>query len=82
MTRQVDLRRETLVEEIHEYSDELVQEKIERLKQDCVAKSKEASGSTNDLDTIKAKMNELNSTFNSLQIDDIKLEEIMSKKKN
>jgi hypothetical protein len=41
LTRQVDLRRETLIEDIHKYSDELIQ-KIEKLKQDCVAKSKEA----------------------------------------
>jgi len=40
LTRQVDLRRETLIEDIHKYSDELIQ-KIEKLKQDCVSKSKE-----------------------------------------
>jgi len=81
LTRQVDLRRETLIEDIHRYSDELVQ-KIEKLKQDCVAKSKEATKITDELDTIKAKMNELNSTFNSLEIDDIKHEEIMSQKQS
>jgi len=81
LTRQVDLRRETLIEDIHKYSDELVQ-KIEKLKQDCVTKSKEATKITDELDTIKAKINDLNSTFNSLEIDDIKLEEIMSQKKS
>jgi len=81
LTIQVDLRRETLIEEIHKYSDELIQ-KIEKLKQDCVAKSKEATKITNDLDTIKIKINDLNSTFNSLEIDDIKIEEIMSQKKS
>jgi len=81
LTRQVDLRRETLIEDIHKYSDELIL-MIEGLKQDCVAKSKEASGSTNDLDTIKAKMNDLNSTFNSLEFDDIKHGEIMTQKKS
>jgi len=40
LTRQVDLRRETLIEDIHKYSDELIQ-KIEKLKKECVAKSKE-----------------------------------------
>ncbi len=40
LTRQVDLRRETLIEEIIKYSDELIQ-KILKLKQGCVAKSKE-----------------------------------------
>jgi len=78
LKRQVDLQRETLIEDIHEYSDELIQ-KIEKLKQECVAQSKEG---TDELDTIKAKMNDLNSTFNSLEIDVIKLEEIMSQKKS
>jgi len=41
LTRKVNLRRETLIEDIHKYTDELIQ-KIEKLKQDCVAKSKEA----------------------------------------
>jgi len=80
LIRQVDLRRETLIGDIHKYSDELIQ-KIEKLKQECLAKSKEAT-KIKDLATIKAKMNELNSMFNSLEIDDIKLEEIMSKKKS
>jgi len=39
LTRQVDLRRETLIEDIHKYSDELIQ-KIEKLKQECLAKSR------------------------------------------
>jgi len=81
LTRQVDLRRETLIEDIHKYSDEIIQN-IEKLKQDCVVKSKESSKITDELETIKAKINDLNSTFNSLEIDDIKLEEIMSQKKS
>jgi len=81
LTRQVDLRRETMIRDIHKYSDELIQ-KIKRLKQDCVAKSNEALETTNVLETIKAKMNDLHSTFNSLQIDDSKLEEIMSQKQS
>jgi len=81
LTRQVDLRRETLIEDIHKYSDELIQ-KIEKLKKDCAAKSMKASIITDELATIETKMNDLNSMFNSLEIDDIKLEEIMSKKKS
>jgi len=81
LSRQVDLRRETLIEDIHKYSDELIQ-KIEKLKQDCVAKSNEETKITDVLDTTKAKINDLNSMFNSLEIDDIKLEEIMSQKKS
>jgi len=81
LTRQVDLRRETLIRDIHKYSDELIQ-KIEKLKQDSVAKSKETTKINKVLETIKPKLNELNSMFNSLEIDDIKHEEIMSKKKS
>ena len=46
------------------------------------AKSKEASKITDELATIKTKINDLNSMFNSLEIDGIKLEEIMSQKKS
>ncbi len=70
-----------MIDNINKYSDELIQ-KIEKLKQECVVKSKEATNITQDLGTIKAKMIELNSMFNSLEIDDIKLDEIMSKKKS
>jgi hypothetical protein len=41
LTRQVDLRRETLIKDINTYSDVLIQ-KIEKLKQECEAKSKNA----------------------------------------
>jgi hypothetical protein len=58
-------------------TDELIQ-KIEKMKQECVAKSKKATQITQDLATIKAKTNDLN----SLEMDDIKHGEIMSKKKS
>jgi len=58
LTRQVDLRRETLIEDIHKYSDELIQ-KIEKLKQDCVAKSKEAI-KTSEVMMSENKSEELN----------------------
>ncbi len=70
-----------MIDNINKYSDELIQ-KIEKLKQECVAKSKEATTITQDLEEIKAKMNELNSMFNSLEIDDINLKEIITKKKS
>ncbi len=57
LTRQVDLRRETLIEDIHKYSDKLIQ-KIENLKQDCVAKSKEAMVTSENILT-KRKSKEL-----------------------
>jgi len=80
LTRQVDLRRETLIRDIHEYSDELIQ-KIEKLKQERAAKSKEGTIITDDLEMIKTKMNDLNSMFNSSDIDDIKHGKIISQKK-
>jgi len=48
LTRQVDLRRETIIENIHKYSDEIIQN-IEKLKQDCVAKSKGAMVTSEDM---------------------------------
>jgi len=48
LTRQVDLRRETLIEDIHKYSDVLIQ-KIEKLKQECLAKSKNAMKTSEDM---------------------------------
>ncbi len=59
LTRQVDLRRETLIEEINKYSDEIIQ-KIDKIKQDRVAKSKETTKFTDGLGTINGKINELN----------------------
>ncbi len=56
LTRQVDLRRENVIREIHKYSDELIH-KINKLKQNCVAKSKLTTKITEVLETIKPKMN-------------------------
>jgi len=58
LTRQVDLRRETMIRDIYEYSDELIQ-KIEKLKQDCIAKSKIAMKTSEDMMSQK-KLKELN----------------------
>jgi len=81
LTNQVDLRREIMIRDINKYSDELIQ-KIDKLRKECMARSKEATNIMQDLEAIKSKMKELNLMFNSLEIDDKKLEEIMSKKKS
>jgi len=81
LTHQVDLRRETLIEDIHNYSNELIQ-KIEKLKQECVAKSKKAANTTESIDSIKTKLNQLNSMFESLAMDDLMHEEIVLQKRS
>jgi len=54
LTRQVDLRREILIEDIHKCSNELIH-KIEKLKQDCLAKSKEAMKTSENISEKKSK---------------------------
>ena len=79
LIRQVDVRRETLFEGIQKYSETVI-EGIEKLKADCMAKAKKATRNTKNIDEIKAKLTTVNSTFNSLEMDDTKLEEIMTQK--
>jgi len=76
LTRQVDIRRETLLKEIHEYSDELIQ-KIAKLKQDCFDNSKNPSITTKTIDEIKTKLNSLNIMLDSLELGDKQHKEIM-----
>ncbi len=70
ITRQVDLRRETLIEEIHQYSSGLIQ-KIAHLKEDYMAKSKKFTSDTKNLDEVRCKISNLNV---SLESDGIKQE--------
>jgi len=77
LTRQVDIRRETLLKEIHQYSDELIQ-KITKLKQDCFANSKNPSITTKSIDEINTKLTNLNIMLNSLEVGDKQHNEIMS----
>ena len=51
LTKQVDLRRERLIEGIHDYLAELIQQ-IETLKHECMTKSKPAK----NLDEIKTEL--------------------------
>ncbi len=74
---QVDLRRETLINDIHQYSDQLIQN-IEKLKEECLAKPKITQKAEEKKDEIKSKLDHLNSTFSLLEMDEVKHEEITS----
>jgi len=81
LTRQIDLRREQLFESIGQYSDLLVMQ-IDEWKSGLLAKAKENSKRVAEkkFKECKARLGQLNSMFESLEIDDKKLEEIMYKK--
>ncbi len=76
LTRQVDLRRETLIEDIHDYSKKVI-ENINKLKEECLENSKTSSKIKENIDEIKDKLNNLK-VF--LEMDDKEHEEIMSQK--
>jgi len=80
---QVDLRREQLFERIGNYSDELIQQ-IDVWKSKLLAKAKEngTKVAENKLKECKTRLNQLNSIFESLAFENIKMEEIMSQKKS
>ena len=81
LTRQVDLRRERLFESIGQHSDLLIGQ-IEEWKSGLVEKAKkEGSGRMAEgMKADKVKLGQLNSMFDSLEIDNAKLEEIISQK--
>ena len=82
LSRQVDLRRETLIKGIHEHSDTLIQ-KIARLKEECMANEgmEECKlKSKIPIDVCKAKLEELNAMFSTFKMDDRKVEEILTQK--
>ncbi len=81
LIRQVDLRRESLFEQVQQSSSKLIEE-IEKLKADCMSKSKKATKTIETIDSIKAKLDHLHSMFGSIEMDDLKLEQILSKKRS
>jgi hypothetical protein len=75
ISRQVDIRRETLFDDINQFSNKLIK-KIEKLKEECMSKK-----TKNDtIGAIESQLDQLNSTVSSFDIDDFKLEDDMSKK--
>ncbi len=79
LSRQVDLRRETLIDEIHQRSSQLLQQ-IKNLKAECVGNCKKATETTDSIDAIKTELNDLNSAFDSQEMDDVKFEKIPQRK--
>jgi len=81
LTRKVDLRREQLFESIGKYSTLLVMQ-IDEWKSGLLAKANENGTRVAEekLKDCKAKLSQLNLMFESMEIDNFKMEEIMSKK--
>jgi len=81
LTRQVDLRREQLFESIGQYSDLLVMQ-IDKWKSGLLTKAKEKGARVGEVkfEECKARLGQLNSMFESLEIDNNKLEEILNQK--
>ncbi len=79
LTRNVDMRQGKLIQDIQKYADYLIQN-IEKLKQECLVKAKAGTKATENIYEIKTKLNQLNLMFGTLVIDDINIEEIMSKR--
>jgi len=81
LTRQVYLRREQLFESIGKYSDLLVQQ-IDEWKSGLLTRAKENGKRVGEekFEECKAKLGQLNSMFESLEIDNFKMEEMMNQK--
>jgi len=79
LTRQVDLRRKQLFETIGNYSDLLVQQ-IDEWKSVLLTRAKENGTRVDEekLEECKARLGQLNSMIESLEFNNIKMEEIMS----
>jgi len=89
LTRQVDLRKENLIEDIGQYSYELIQ-KIDSLKKECLLNSRNASKSfERNAEGIRERLDKLNDMFSSymndkkeMDLNDKKLEEMISQKES
>jgi len=83
LTRQVDLRRERLFESIGLHSDLMITQ-IEEWKSGVLTRAKENGTRINKerAEECKARLGQLNSMFASLEIDNIKMDEITHPKKS
>jgi len=83
LTRQVDLRRERLFESIRLHSD-LIVTQIEEWKSGVLTRAKENGTRINKerAEECKERLGQLNSMFASLEIDNIKMDEITHPKKS
>jgi len=81
ITREVDLRRDTLFRDITEYSNKII-ENINKLRQECLdSSSRQLKAAEGVLDTCKLEVNEQKDKFDSFEIYDKKFEEVLSKSK-
>ena len=64
--RKVDLRREDLIERIHNYSDEIIKS-IENTQSECLKMSKEVNQLTVEIEKSKRNLNKLTSNFNTVE---------------
>jgi len=81
LTRQVDLRREHLFESIGQYSERLVMQ-IDEWKSGLLTKAKKYSNRIGEkkVEECKARLGQLNLMFETLEIDNIKMKEILNQK--
>jgi len=77
----VDLRRDTLIRDIEEYSNEII-EKINKLRQECLeSSSRQLKAAEVVLDACKLEMNEQRDKLDSFEMYDKKFEEVLTKSK-
>jgi len=81
ITREVDLRRDTLIRDIEEYSNEIIED-INKLRQECLESSSDHLMATEEVfEACKLEMNELKDKLDSFEMDCKKFEEVLLKSK-
>ncbi len=79
ITREVDMRRDTLIRDIEEYSNEIIED-INKLRQECLdSSSHQLKAAEEVFDACKLEINELKDKFESFEMYDKKFEEVLSK---
>ena len=76
LNRQIVLKREKLQLEIHNHSNQLI-EQIELAQQECLIAAKAKSPITDNVQVCKTELNALYNVFDSFEIDGKKCEEIL-----
>lgn len=77
LKNEVDLRRETVLAKVHEYSDNLIQT-IEKSRTDCMKVSRKVNQLTEEIQNSSKELDELLKQFDTLNIDEKKFESIKS----
>lgn len=76
MKSKVDLRRETVIAKVNEYSDSLIQ-LIEKSRADCMKLSKKVKQFTEQLDKSSKELDELVKQFDTFKINEKKLKSVL-----